>query len=86
MLTSFDTPSYFDSKLNFPSFSPTEYSRTVFILLSAWLIGYFNFSATWLMVGLFVFMWRQQRRIHATFKDQIQQRAALMDERSAISR
>lgn len=60
-----------------------QYFKYAGLVLLIWLVGYFNFSVSWLLLGLVVYVWKVKYLKHKEMRVQMAQEAA-KDERAAI--
>ena len=60
-----------------------QYFKTAGLLFLVWVVGYFGFSATWVIVGLFFFVVNEQYRKVKEAKKKFAQQA-VQNERQAI--
>ncbi|XP_064595420.1 extended synaptotagmin-2-like isoform X2 [Liolophura sinensis] len=60
-----------------------QYFKYAGLVLLIWLVGYFNFSVSWLLLGLVVYVWKVKYLRHKEMRVQVAQETA-KDERAAI--
>ncbi|XP_074653719.1 extended synaptotagmin-2-B-like isoform X2 [Tubulanus polymorphus] len=62
------------------------YFRLVVLLLAVWLLGYFGFSASWVMIGLFVYIFNERYKRKRQLQIEIAHELARDEKKSILAR
>ncbi|CAH1240980.1 ESYT2 [Branchiostoma lanceolatum] len=63
-----------------------KYAIQLGILVVVWLVGYWAFSVSWIMLGLFVWMWREKKQKAKEFKIKTARNAAQNEQATVLAR
>ncbi|XP_078660871.1 extended synaptotagmin-2-like isoform X8 [Branchiostoma floridae x Branchiostoma belcheri] len=63
-----------------------KYAMTLGLLVVVWLVGYWAFSVSWIMLGLFVWMAREKRQRAKEFKIKTARKAAQNEQETVLAR
>ncbi|XP_078581433.1 extended synaptotagmin-2-like isoform X15 [Branchiostoma floridae x Branchiostoma japonicum] len=63
-----------------------KYAMQLGLLVVVWMVGYWAFSVSWIMLGLFVWMWREKRQKAKEFKIKTARKAAQNEQETVLAR